>query len=170
MTNLLQQAIDNLKIQDVYVRSLTAYCADDFEPKFHDFESIEIQFLHFVRGSAILEVADEQKPDAEPVKIFRVFLRLGARWMDTGVSEAKDGNEETTNLKEVAKIEGRMTAEYQMTSDISTEALSAFAKQNASFHVWPYWREIVASQCSKMNLPVLTMPAVQFASNENAED
>jgi hypothetical protein len=29
---------------------------------------------------------------------------------------------------------------------------------NASFHLWPFWREYVVSQCNRMNLPKISIP------------
>ena len=44
------------------------------------------------------------------------------------------------------------------------DALEHFALRNASFHVWPYWREYLANQCRRMNLPPVMLPMRQFAS------
>jgi hypothetical protein len=62
-----------------------------------------------------------------------------------------------------AVISGLMVAEYDMREDPGEDALKEFALRNASYHVWPYWRELLASQCQRMNLPKLVLPAVQFA-------
>ena len=42
------------------------------------------------------------------------------------------------------------------------EALEQFVLHNASFHIWPYWREYLASQCLRMNLAPITAPMRQF--------
>ena len=64
-----------------------------------------------------------------------------------------------------AVIEAEMMAEYAMATNPGHGALDVFARHNASFHVWPYWRELVSSQCLRMSLPKLVLPARQFASN-----
>lgn len=164
MKSLLQQAIDNLEIEEVFQRSLTAYCADGFDPKYHDFDSIEIQYMHFVRRTEILELdsAEDKK------RLFRVIIKLGVRWLvpsNNDTASKKVSNEVDDDSQELAKIEGRLVAEYLLKDETSPEALKIFADQNASYHVWPYWREIVANQCLKMNLPKVTLPAIQFAAH-----
>ena len=57
-----------------------------------------------------------------------------------------------------------------MTKTVDKESLNAFALQNASFHVWSYWREYLTSQCMRMNLPKLTLPMVQFANKRNEQE
>jgi preprotein translocase subunit SecB len=44
-----------------------------------------------------------------------------------------------------------------------TEAhLDAFAKTNAVFNAWPYWREFVQSTTVRMGLPPLVTPVFRF--------
>lgn len=161
MSDLLQKAIDNLQIEDVFQKSINAFCANNFEPKYNDFDEIEVQFMHVVRRSEVLQL--ENADDSR--RFFRVIIMLGVRWVKASESKTSDESQ----IEELAKIEGRMIAEYLMKAEVPPEALDEFAKRNASFHVWPYWREVVASQCSKMNLPVVVLPAVQFASNRASE-
>lgn len=157
MQDALQQAIECLQIQDVYQKNLLAFCAEDFEPKYDDLEKVDVSFMHVVRRSEVMALEN----DEETKRIFRVHIRLGVRWRELGAEEAE------SNEVDLAKIEGKLIAEYLMRHELTKEAMEVFAKQNASFHVWPYWREIVSSQCAKMNLPVIFMPAVQFAKHQD---
>jgi hypothetical protein len=155
MDRALQKAIDSLRIRDVYLQSGVADIAEDFDPKYNDdIELLNVQFKHIVAKSAVLELKDED----ETICLFRVYIDLGARW----VVSPKQENEEP---KERARIEATMVAEYIMTEDPGPEALESFALRNASFHVWPYWREYLSAQCLRMNLPKITLPAVQLAVN-----
>jgi hypothetical protein len=88
---------------------------------------------------------------------------LGTRWIIP--CEEKNGDDDP-EVK--AHIEGVMVAEYLMQADPAPDALKQFALKNASFHIWPYWREYLSTQCLRMNLPKLIMPAVQFASGNNS--
>lgn len=160
MNEALQKAIDCLKICDVYLHSSSASLEDAFEPKYDsNLDKLEVQFKHIVIRSNVLELSE----DNQTANLFRVFVELGARWIIPG--ERKNGAED---LEVKAYIEGVMVAEYLMQTDPGPEALEQFAINNASFHIWPYWREYLAAQCLRMNLPKLVMPAVQFASNQDS--
>lgn len=160
MADELQDAIECLNIRDVYIRSSSAALEDSFEPKYGaELENLEIQFKHVVTQSNVLELEEDK---GNSIHLFRVFVELGTRW----VFPAKEGGDEPEVM---AHIEGVMVAEYQMDKNPGPEALKAFALKNASFHIWPYWREYLSSQCLRMNLPKLVMPAKQFASNKKAE-
>jgi len=161
MNEALQKAIECLKINDVYLRSSEARLSDGFEPKYEtDLGVLDVKFKHVVTHSNVLLLEEEGESTAQ---LFRVFVELGARWLDPANHEDGDSN----RLK--AQIEAVMVAEYQMKEDPGKEALKEFALGNASFHIWPYWREYLTTQCMRMNLPKLVMATVQFATNRNAE-
>lgn len=154
----LQKAIECLTIRDVYLRSSSAALMDDFEPKYDvDADRLEVQFKHVVTHSNVLELEEDA---GEKTCLFRIFVDLGTRWVLPNVE-----SDENPAVK--AHIEGTMVAEYQMDNDPGPDALKTFALKNASYHIWPYWREYLSSQCLRMNLPKLVMPARQFASNHS---
>lgn len=156
MNEVSQEAKDNLKIQDVYLRESNTALFDGFEPKFDsEFGSLELQFKHVVTHSNILEL---QQDSDESIKLFRVFVEFGTRWVLSQEEKAPE-------IK--AHIEATMVADYQMAKDLDQESLKIFALKNASYHVWPYWREFLSSQCTRMNLPKVTMPTMQVASNSD---
>lgn len=163
---LLQQAIDCLKIKDIYLRSSKADLADDFEPKYDpDVESLDVQFKHFVTQSSILLLEEEEADKGENgIQLFRVFVTLGARWVIPPTEE------DTRNDGRVrAEIEAVMMVEYLMQKDPGQDALKEFALRNASYHIWPFWREYLTTQCMRMNLPKLMLPTMQVAQNIQAE-
>ncbi|HEC06257.1 MAG TPA: preprotein translocase subunit SecB [Thiolapillus brandeum] len=149
----LQQAIDSLKIRDVYLRGLDARCLGDFDPKYApDLTELTIQQMHLVNQSQVVEIEGDRQ-------LLRVFVRLGVRWMDS-----KDSSEEESIR---ALIEAEFITEYEMTKDLEKAAIDEFSLKNASYHVWPYWRELLSSQCSRMHLPRLILPTVQLAHNRH---
>jgi hypothetical protein len=140
----LQRAIESLKIQDVYVRELTAKCLGDFDPKHaEELDSLIVQRMHVVRESQVAELSDGNH-------LLRVFVRLGARWVTPKEAE------EPSAVR--ALIEAEFVAEYRLDEVLDEAAINAFALRNASFHVWPYWRELLSNQCIRMHLPKLTLP------------
>lgn len=160
MSGELQDAIKCLNIRDVYMRSSSASLEDNFEPKYDsDLESLQVQFKHVVTHSNVLELEEDE---GKTIQLFRVFVELGTRWVFPAGED--DGDEEV-----MAHIEGVMVAEYQMDRNPGSDALKVFALNNASFHIWPYWREYLSSQCLRMNLPKLVMPTKQFASNQSED-
>lgn len=158
----LQKAIDSLQIRDVYLRSVMADVAEGFEPQYDsDAQALPVQFKHVVAGTAILELDGD-----EPQQLFRVYIELGARWLESLPTGEGDSAEPAVR----ARVEGLMVAEYLMREHPGDDALRTFAMRNASYHVWPYWREFLASQCGRMNLPKYTLPAVQLALSRDDDD
>ena len=153
----LQQAIDSLQIQDVYLRGIYAQYEGDFDPKyFADLDSLVVQTKHHVKQSVVL--ASEETSE----KVLQVFIDLGARWVD-------ENNPDTEDSVKVV-IEAQFVAEYAMKTMLEKSCIDEFSLKNASYHVWPYWRELLSSQCDRMHLPRVVLPTVQFAHNrhENA--
>jgi preprotein translocase subunit SecB len=147
----LQEAIENLKISDLYVRDLICKCGEGFDPKYFDMEGLIFQTKHMVTKSEVVQSDDD-------LKLFRVFVDVGIKW-------SSDAKEEQTDLDYLALIEATYVAEYRITSELNKECLDEFALRNVSYHVWPYWRELLTSQCERMRLPRIILPTVQFAEN-----
>ncbi len=160
MNAALQKAIECIRIHDVYLRWAFSELGDGFEPKYDtEVDELLVQFKHVVTKTAVLELIG----NGEEQQLFRVYIELGARWVEPHPEGERDGEFYETDAQ--ARIEGIMVAEYIMQENPGKEALNAFAMHNASYHVWPYWREFLASQCVRMNLPKITLPAVQFGVN-----
>lgn len=144
----LQKAIDNLQIQDVYLRNTMASCVDDFDPKYSsNLANFTLQQMQLVRQSTVVEVEGDGR-------LLRVYMLLGTRW----VEPLQDAEEPKVR----AVIEAEFVAEYRITDALAQDCIDEFAKKNAGYHVWPYWREYLASQCERLRLPRLVLPAVQL--------
>lgn len=142
----MQKAKNSLKINDIYLRKLTAECLDGFEPKYDPkLSSYKIQTMHFVEKSQLMQVDEE--------KLLKVTVSLGVRWFDSEAELVK------------AIIEADFIAEYKMTEDLTEKQINAFAKNNVSYHIWPYWRELLTSQTNRMHLPKVVLPTLQLATN-----
>lgn len=157
ITKELKDAIDNLKIRDVYVKSLLANTADGFEPKYYEsFDSLNQQNKHLVSKSSIITV-DDTEDNTE--NIFKVHVEFGMRWSEI--------TEQSPEEEQKAIIEAEFVVEYTIMKELSADCLNQFALKNASFHLWPYWRELVSSQCERMQIPRIIMPTLQLANNRN---
>lgn len=152
----LQKAIDSLAIQDVYVREQVATCEKDFDPKYApDIDRLIVQQMHIVRGSKVVEQDDG-------AHLLRVFVLLGTRWIDPA--------EENEDLSVRALIEAEFVAEYRMTKELEKACIDEFSLKNTSYHVWPYWRELLGSHCMRMHLPRLMLPTFQLAHHRQRTD
>lgn len=160
MNEALQEAIDVLAIDDVYLRRGSASLADGFEPRYDTaLNELEVFYKHLVRRYEVLQFNNS---DADDLSLFRVVVELGARWTRPD-TDAEDLDAEAV----VAQVEATMVADYRMSDDPGEEALGEFARRNASYHVWPYWREFLSLQCLRMDMPKLTLPVMQVASNRD---
>lgn len=168
----LNRAQKGLRISDVYMRSSTLNVSQSYEHRSIDVDALQSQFRHLVEKSEVLV----EENDGDEQSIFRVFIDLGYRWGFTTekqpqVEDGKQvGEDSRDDFDELGRIEAKFVAEYEITEELPKECLDAFALQNASYHVWPYWREYVTSSCARMNVPKLVMPTIQPAQNRHATD
>lgn len=168
---LLKIAQNGLRIADVALRQSRCELADRFEPKYEHPE-MDAQFMQRTARSQVLEAKDSD--DGEH-KLFQVFVDFGIRWVrhppkPRGRKRTKNGVELAKAEPEVlGMIEATFVAEYEMTKTIEKAALDEFALHNVPWNVWPYWREYVASQSMRLNLPKVAMPLQCFASKESGQ-
>lgn len=152
----MQKAKDSLKIQDIYLHKLVAECLDDFEPKYDPkLNTYKVQTMHFVEKSQLMQVDDE--------KILKVSVSLGVRWVEPEAEKESAASTAETQVK--AFIEADFIAEYKMTAALTQKEIDAFAMSHASYHIWPYWRELLTNQTSRMYLPKVVLPTLQLAQN-----
>lgn len=80
-----------------------------------------------------------------------VFVTMGL------YSVAEGGNE-------LAKITSEFLLLYEVTewNDLTDEHFAIFADYNGVFNAWSYWREMVQSMISRLQLPPLTLPTYRF--------
>lgn len=143
----LQEAIDKLSIVDVYLHRSQAQVAESYDPKLDEnSDQLMMQQLHVVQKSEILETDNDSF-------LIRIFVRLGVRWLNQQADQ-----EDSIR----AMIEADFIAEYFASEKVEQKCIDEFALKNASYHVWPYWREYLSSQSERMRLPRLVLPAVQF--------
>ena len=165
MTPELQKAIDCLQVSDISLHSCNLSLAEGFDPKYSDeVNELQLKFRHLVARSETLTFENDED---QPLCLFRVFIVVGTRWV---TEDGSDDHAESDGQDDVkASIEATFVAEYRFTENPGKEALEAFALKNASYHVWPYWREYLMNQAMRMNLPKVALPVVQFVGNQNPE-
>ena len=168
----LQKAKDSLQIADVWQHQATAFISDDLQASASFPDTFELLFKHLI-ARTLWGKADG---DDDGPFVFRVHIELGVRYVDAGGSESNkqaagaspDDQQESSpddsgEAGALAQIEATYVAEYRTTEELPEDALKAFAFRNASYHVWPFWREFLASQCNRMNLPRVSLPLQSIA-------
>lgn len=151
----LQKAQDSLLISDVYIESLACQTADDFVPKFDENSlNLEVESKHLVRRTKVIELDNDGQ-------LLIVEVEVGARWIVP---------DDTDDPSIKATIEACFIAEYIIQEPLEDESIKQFSLENASYHIWPYWRELLSSQCEKMRLNRVTLPTIQLAANRHTEE
>lgn len=145
----IQQAIENLAIQGVFLRTASIKQHPDFDPRL-DHRELQIQTRSGSTRLSDLEVRADS--DAETQELFHVHFSCGLRLTNQELVE--EGDPETGVAVEVLAT---FVAEYMVKpgSTVSQEAREAFARDNVGYHVWPYWREYVQSTCTRLGLPIV---------------
>jgi hypothetical protein len=150
--NPIDQAIENLAVQGIFLRSTTIKQHEDFDPRLGDKELL----VQTRAGTTLLndlEVLDDKT--GEKHQLFKVHFNCGLRLSDPGLVQGEDPASGV-----VVEISATFVAEYLVKPGayISDDAKDAFSKQNVGYHVWPYWREYVQSSCGRLGLPIVNVP------------
>lgn len=156
----LENAVRRLQIVDVTLKSINATLADDFVPELSgEIDLLAVQTISPVCKS--IHRYDGVEDDIHRRRsIFEMFAGLRL------LRPHKDGHsnlsaEEVSRL-ECAKVECYFLVGYDEISAsdefLDDDALAHFAQHNVPFNMWPYWREVVQSACSRMGLPRVVLP------------
>ncbi len=169
-TDLVKAAREGLELRDVFQREASAHLAETYDPKFDSNTALQLEIKHHVLRTEVLVPQD----GIELPKLFRVSLDLGVRWRHSSEPNESASTESLASdasppemVGMLGRIEAGYVAEYEIKHDVDQAALDEFALHNPSYHVWPFFREFVISQCSRMNVPKLVLPMVQLAQNRD---
>lgn len=147
----LQEATDNLSINDVYAHQIEGVRNPD-DVEIPAGKQLSFQTMH---GLASIDY------DFDDEKMARISFKSGVRWT---VNPGEPDSDEEPII--VAVIEAIMVASYAVKAEVSEQGLRDFAIKCSGMHVWPYWRELVSSMCDRMRLPPVTLPITQFSVEE----
>jgi hypothetical protein len=145
----LQKAIEACRIRDVYIRESTLQMDKDFDPTVPG-QQLNLQFR--VQAEEFFLKSLPGTTDHE-VNLFRVHIRAGLRFL---LAEKTTGSE----AQVAAELTALFVSDYRITAQPPPEdsALAEFAKHNAVFNIWPYWREFLQSMCLRHRLPNVILP------------
>lgn len=152
---LLQKAQKYICIQDVYMHNASIEVQDGFIPKYNE-TPLSVQFHHSpLRINEIQATEDEFEGE-----LLQIFIKMAARFIDTGLDDEILSDEMKMVEHVRAEIESIFIAEYIVTNteECTKECIKVFGRTNASFHVWPYWREYMQATCARFKLPNFVFP------------
>lgn len=127
-----------VELADVRILETQARCVPAVEEQLPDRLRFQLEHEHAL---------DREK------KSMVIKLRLGVDALPAGES-----------LDPLLHIQATFLLAYVLKSadDITDAHCDAFADLNATFNVWPYWREYVQSVTVRMGLPALVLPLYRF--------
>lgn len=155
LSSELQNAIANLRINDVYIDKIDAVVTD----RSFNFDEREFDIEHKfgVKGFELKESKEQ--------KAVCFSFEAGVRWISS--EQPSSENEEDQQI--IARVECIIVGCYLMKKEVSEDALREFAVKNCGLHVWPYWREFLSSQSERLRLPRVMLPITQFQTPKDKE-
>lgn len=153
---------DSLLFRDVYITGNTSSLHQDFDPKYVlNLDSLYVQTFSFIDRHEIVGIKDADS--GKEKKIFRSYFEFGARWLsDTEEGEDSPTLDDSTKKEDTrtvrATIEASIVSEYVLLQEFDEETLIKYATDELSIEVWPFWREFLVSQISRMHLTGVKMP------------
>jgi hypothetical protein len=156
----LKEAIDGLQIADVTLKSINAFLIDEFDPEaLSPNEALSLQTV-FPSCRMIKRYEGMQGNVPRTRVVFEMFA--GLRILRARTDGYQSLSSEELEKLVCATIECHFLVSYEelfVTKDfLDEECLSLFAQHNVPFNMWPYWREVVQSACSRMGLPRIVLP------------
>jgi len=150
---LIEQAISALKLRDIMLHE-SSFKRPAPPPVTTDSIAAKQQTkrqVKFVIGTA---PAGE---DGQPLTLLQVYVELGVRV--SGI--------ESDSSPVYFEIEADFLVEYEIKSELSPDAMKAFADINSVHNVWPFWRQHVFDVVSRGRLPHLEVPLFSGAPTKS---
>lgn len=140
-TQLIKQALPHLKLRDIWLLESRFARPNTPEMGKTDLFQQEKRGAYFQTGTTT--------EDERDILLLYICVTLGIRLIDQ-----PEADEPTVYFY----IEADFMVEYELTGDVESEALKAFADLNAVHNVWPFWRQHVFDLVSRARLPKLDIP------------
>ncbi|HBL7006823.1 TPA: hypothetical protein LSH92_001993 [Citrobacter koseri] len=156
---LLKQAIKNLKISDIHLRSLDVKVSDtESFVTIKNHKKVTQSYKSMVK---IEEVKLSSDAADRLLYIFRYAI---------GVRLVKEEDGDDVNAQALVSIEAEFDACYFAQCELEKPVLEAFSFNNVGYNVWPYWREIVQGSCSKLGINPIRVPFYKLQSRPQKEN
>lgn len=158
-----------LTIKDVFVRECYARIDESYMPFEGIDDEIGVQtkiqatFHRVVSRELQQDELTEEGPSERNIVEFKILA--AARFVSAAASDddAETSNGDDERFGEVVAL---FSAVYFMNEAVDEETLIEFGMRNATFHVWPYWRELLHSTTGRLRLPPTVLPMFKIAPIE----
>lgn len=160
---------DSLRFRDTYLIGSTSSLHQDFDPKYIlNLDSLYVQTFSIIDHHEIIGIKNTDNDDE--TKLFRSYFEFGARWLSDSVEDEDmppltDSSKEKDTRTVRATIEASFVAEYVLLQEFDEKTLIKYATDEISVEVWPFWREFLTSQISRMHLTGVKMPTRKKTSS-----
>jgi preprotein translocase subunit SecB len=164
----LSRAQKALKIRAVFLRKVSAFSQEDhFNPAVMAGLIFKTQIRMRPLGHI---VAEATATDGTQQDFVEFSIETTARFLDESLTDEEANRAELPQDKIYGEILGVFSATYELDRGTETADLEIFGKNNAPFHVWPYWREFLTSMTSRMLMPQIVLPMMPITLAESKSD
>ncbi|HHQ6597622.1 TPA: hypothetical protein ACSTLU_003916 [Serratia fonticola] len=149
MSDELKKAQELLHISEVHTRKVTLKISDD--ENFISISRIK-KFKQFYNSMIKIEEIATSNEDGSITRYHYIFTYA------VGVRLVREEEKDEEDPSSLVIIEAEFDACYTSTQEVTKEQLEAFSQNNVGYHIWPYWRELVQSSCSRAGLSSIRVP------------
>src|SRR5690554_1649367 len=137
MSDDLETALKELRVLEVRLRNANVRLVDELEPQELKDRALEVQGLRGVGKIKEINLKEGEEDWWE----YNFFYTAGARLMEKEEDEGP-----------LVEIQATFNAVYRSREKLSAESVKAFSQEHVGYHVWPYWREFVQSNCARLGI------------------
>jgi len=154
VTEAFEKAKKSLSVRNVSLRE--SFVTLNEELDINNFENIKSEIQTF-RGVNKVKEVSLQKNEVESFE-YHFLYSCGIRLLNEKYLENAESENEDDDSNVLVEIRATFDAKYSADKKVSQELLEAFSDENVGYHVWPYWRELVQSSCTRLNIAPLETP------------
>jgi hypothetical protein len=172
VNNDLDIAQLSLSILDINLRDARVTVREDVDAPFLSQEFANTSRQTYRKAQGISESEIKVMNSDQQQWHYRFGYECGIRLVDDKdlVSDLPTDVEER-KISPLVEVVAHFEARYVSKEKLSDAAISAFAEHNVGFNVWPYWREIVQSMCSRIGVhPCFTIPLYRMPKRSPSQD
>lgn len=156
MHSTASEHMTDIEFHDIYMVGNSSRLASGFSPKLTDeLDELHVESLEFIDRSELYKGEEEVR------RLLRVFVSFGARWtLEEAPGEPGDEIDDSKlgSDRILATIEGDFVVEYFVSEEITQDYIDEYALKNSVSHAFPYWREYLIGQCTKLRMNDARLP------------
>ena len=165
----LQDAVARLSIVDVVLKNITTALGQNVFPGLNVTPTDDASFQLLLPTCTSFTTFDS--PDKSDPRVDLYEVKAGVRIFRGPARDISALSQEEINESLLATIEANFLVSYWEQQDqsggyLDENALNHFGAANVPHNVWPYWRELVQSACSRMGLPRAVLPSYKLKKKD----